>query len=104
MAEYINFEDEAEHIEQDEVSNLSDNESENSFIDEDTDVNFYRGFTNVENDINQVLQDSYNESLKDIDNFGEISDVMVLKKNLKLMTSNILNLIYKNLKKFYFPG
>ena len=104
MAEYINFEAEAEHIEQDEVSNLSDNESENSFIDEDTDVNFYRGFTNVENDINQVLQDSYNESLKDIDNFGEISDVMVLKKNLKLMTSNILNLIYKNLKKFYFPG
>ena len=104
MADYINFEAEAEHIEQDEVSNLSDNESENSFIDEDTDVNFYRGFTNVENDINQVLQDSYNESLKDIDNFGEISDVMVLKKNLKLMTSNILNLIYKNLKKFYFPG
>ena len=26
MAEYINFEAEAEHIEQDEVSNLSDNE------------------------------------------------------------------------------
>ena len=78
MAEYINFEAEAEHIEQDEVSNLSDNESENSFIDDqdqDTDVNFYRGFTNVENDINQVLQDSYNESLKDIDNFDEISNL-----------------------------
>ena len=78
MAEYINFEAEAEDIEQDEVSNLSDNESENSFIDDqdqDTDVNFYTGFTNVENDINQVLQDSYNESLKDIDNFDEISSL-----------------------------
>ena len=78
MAEYINFEAEAEHIEQDEVSNLSDNGSENSFIDDqdqDTDVNFYRGFKNVENDINQVLQDSYNESLKNIDNLGEISNL-----------------------------
>ena len=34
MAEYINFEAEAEDIEQDEVSNRSDNESENSFIDD----------------------------------------------------------------------
>ena len=78
MAEYINFEAEAEHIEQDEVSNLSDNESENSFIDDqdqDTDVNFYRGFPNVGNNINQVLQDSYNESLKDIVNFDEISNL-----------------------------
>ena len=78
MAEYINFEAEAEHIEQDEVSNLSDNESENSFIDDqarDTNVNFYRVFTNVENDINQVLKDSFNESLKDIDNFDEISNL-----------------------------
>ena len=78
MAEYINFEAEAEHIEQDEVSNLSDNGYEKSFIDDqdqDTDVNFYRGFKNVENDINHVLQDSYNESLKNIDNFGEISNL-----------------------------
>ena len=78
MADYINFEAEAEHIEQDEVSNLSDNESENSFIDDqarDTNVNFYRVFTNVENDINQVLKDSFNESLKDIDNFDEISNL-----------------------------
>ena len=73
MAEYINFEAEAEDIEHDEVSNLSDNESENSFID-DQDVSFYRGFTNVEYDINQVLQDCYNDSLKDIDNFDEISN------------------------------
>ena len=78
MAEYINFEAEAEHIEQDEVSNLSDNGYKNSFIDDqdqDTDVNFCRGFKNVKNGINQVLQDSYNESLKNIDNFGEISNL-----------------------------
>ena len=52
MADYINFETKAEHIEQDEVSDFSDNASENSFIDDNdedvhTDVNFYRGFTNV---------------------------------------------------------
>ena len=99
MAEYYNFEAEAEHIEKDEVSNLSDNESENSFIDDqdqDTDVNFYRGFTNVENDINQVLQDSYNENLKDIDILMKyLIYAMVLKRNLELITSKILKLVYK---------
>ena len=53
MADYIEFEAEAEHIEQDdEVSDFSDNVFENSFIDDqdiNTDVNFYRGSTNVEN-------------------------------------------------------
>ena len=108
MAEYINFEAEAEHIEQDEVSNLSDNESENSFIDDqdqDTDVNFYRGFTNVENDINQVLQDSYNESLKDIDNFDEISNLCYgSKEEPKIDDFKSLKLVYKKLKKLYFQG
>lgn len=46
--------------EDDEVSNISDVDSENSFIDNQevkTDVSFYRHFDNVENDIDQVLKD-----------------------------------------------
>ena len=109
MADYINFEAEAEielaQIELDEVSDFSDNASENSFIDDNDqnvniDVNFYRGFTNVENDIKQVLKQSYEESLEDLENFDEISN-LALKKNLKLMISKILMLILRNLKKLY---
>ena len=77
MSEYINVEAEAEFIEGDEVSDFSD-VSENSFIDDadqNTDVNFYRGFTNVENDIKQVLQETDKESLKGLDNFDEISNL-----------------------------
>ena len=80
MSDYINFEAEAEHIEDDEVSDLSDNVSEYSFIDDndqDTDVNFYRGFTNVENDIEQVLKESYEKGLRDIDNLDEIGDLFL---------------------------
>ena len=112
MADYINFEAEAEielaQIELDEVSDFSDNASENSFIDDNdqnvnTDVNFYRGFTNVENDIKQVLKESYEESLEDLENFDEISN-LALKKNLKLVISKILMLILRNLKKHYCQG
>ena len=77
MSEYINFEAEAEHIAGDKVINFSD-VSENSFIDDtdqDADVNFYRGFTNAENDIKQVLPETYEESLKNLDNFDEISNL-----------------------------
>ena len=77
MSEYINFEAEAEHIDGDEDSDFSDVFG-NSFIDDtdqDTDVNFYKGFTNVENDIKQVLQETYEESLKDLNNFDEISNL-----------------------------
>ena len=61
MAEYIDSEAEPEQIEHDEVSDFSDKVSENSFTDDqdydvNIDVNFYRGFTNVENDIDQVLR------------------------------------------------
>ena len=83
MSDYINFEAEAEHIEDDEVSDLSDNVSEYSFIDDndqDTDANFYRGFTNVENDIEQVLKESYEKSLRDIDNLDEIGDLFLTIK------------------------
>ena len=77
MSEYIIFEAEAEQIVGDEVSDFSDVFG-NSFIDytdQDTDVNFYRGFTNVENKIKHVLQETYEESLKDLNNFDEISNL-----------------------------
>ena len=61
MAEFINFEAEAEVVElesgkeDDEVSNIS----ESSFIDDQevgTDVNFYRHFASVEKDFDQVFE------------------------------------------------
>ena len=64
-----------------EVSDLCDVGSENSFIDDHTDAddntdpNFSRRFENVENNIEQVLKDAYNEGLEDIENFDEISNL-----------------------------
>ena len=61
-----------------EVNNISDENSVNSFIDNQevkTDVNFYRHFANVDNDIEQILQDAYNKSLEDIEIFDEISNL-----------------------------
>ena len=89
MADFINFEAEADFINpedakqngmkhDDEVSDISDVDSENSFIDNEevqTDVNFYRHFANVENDIEQVLKDAHNEVLEDIDRLDEISNL-----------------------------
>ena len=84
MADFINFEadivgdNEETGKDDDEVSNISDVDSENSFIDNQevkTDVSFYRHFANVENDIDQVLKDAYNEALEDIDKFDEISNL-----------------------------
>ena len=78
MAEFINFEAEAEvkevedGKEDDEVSNIS----EDSFIDDQevgADVNFYRKFANVENDHHQVLTEEQNEALEDVEQFDEIS-------------------------------
>ena len=83
MSDYINFEAGAEHIEDEEVSDLSDNVSEYLFIDnnnQDTDVNFYRGFTNVENDIEQVLKKSNEKGLRDTDNLDKISDLSLTIK------------------------
>ena len=89
MAEFINFEAEAEIIDADdgkedgEVSNVS----KNSFIDDQeigTDVDFYRQFTNVENDLDQVLAEALNEALADIEQFDEFRIcVMVLIVKLK---------------------
>ena len=84
MADFINFEAdiEGDNVEtgedDDEVSNISDVDSENSFIDNQevkTYVNLFRHFANVENDIDQVLKDAYNEALEDIDTFDEISNL-----------------------------
>ena len=83
MSDYINFEAGAEHIEDEEVSDLSDNVSEYLFIDnnnQDTDVNFYRGFTNVENDIEQVFKKSNEKGLRDTDNLDKISDLSLTIK------------------------
>ena len=84
MADFINFGAEADFCQDTaedvgaEVNDFSDVGSENSFIDDQdviTDTNFYRNFENVENNIEQVLKDAYNDELKDIENFDEISNL-----------------------------
>ena len=40
-----------------------------------TDVKFYRHFANVENGSMQVLKDTYNEALEEIETFAEISNL-----------------------------
>ena len=81
MAEFINFEAETEVAEvedgkeDDEVSNIS----KNSLIDDQevgADVNFYRQFGNVENDLDQVLIEVHNEAL-------EYKRINVMKLNYK---------------------
>ena len=109
MSDYINFEAEAEHIEDDEVSDLSDNVSEYSFIDDndqDTDVNFYRGFTNVENDIEQVLKESYEKGLRDIDNLDKISNSCYGSEDELQEIDDFKNfeIDIEKLKKLYFQG
>ena len=68
MAQFINFEAEAELVElddgkeNDEVSNFS----ESSFIDDQavvTDINFYKQFVNAENDIDDILNEARDEAL-----------------------------------------
>ena len=80
MAEFINFEAESEVVEVEsgkedyEVSNIS----ESSFIDDQvvgTDVNFYRHFAIIENDLDQVLRDAHDKALEDIEQIDEISDL-----------------------------
>ena len=89
MADFINFEAnvESDYIEEvdfvnsehdDEVSNISDSDSLKSFIDNEEvkmDVNFYRHFNNIETDIEQTLEDAYNEALHDVEKFDEISNL-----------------------------
>ena len=86
MADFINFEVDVEgnyveevvfvNNEHDvEVSNISDSDFLKSFIENKevkADVNFYRHFNNIETDIEQTLEDAYNEALYDVKKFDEI--------------------------------
>ena len=97
MADFINFEADIEDIgenEGDEVSDISDVESGNSFIDNqdvNTDANFYRHFENVENDIEQVLKDTYMKHLRILKYLMKYQIyAKALKKNLKLIILTIL--------------
>ena len=80
MSDFINFEagidEDVGKDENDEVSDIS--EIEPDFIDDqevNTDINLYRQFDNVENDIEQVLRETYNEAIEGIENFDEISNL-----------------------------
>ena len=82
MAQFINFEVDADNEESDdgkEVSDDSDLDSLKSFIENeqvhDDDVNFYRDFDNIETDIEQTLKEEYGTGLEDIENFEEISNL-----------------------------
>ena len=60
--------------EDDEVSIFS----ESLFIDDqavENDVDFYRQFADVENNINNVLNEAHSEALQDIEHFDEISNL-----------------------------
>ena len=83
MAEFINFEvsvkDDKEHKK---VSNNSDLDSDvdsiSSFIDDEeqgNDIDFYHNFNNVETDIEQTLKSEYDEGIKDLQDFDEISNL-----------------------------
>ena len=80
MADFITFEAEV-----DSESDLSDNDENvdndlNDFIVADQNVtqdsrSFYRGFNNVENDLDQVLQQSREQAFQDLEDFDEISNL-----------------------------
>ena len=111
MADFINFEADIEDIGEDdgdEVSDISDVESENSFIDDqdvNTDANFYRHFANVENDVEQVLKDTYNEALEEIEKFDEISNLCEgSEEESDIDNFHKFEKDIKNLMKLYFQG
>ena len=80
MTDFITFEAEV-----DSESDLSDNDEEidkdlNDFIVADENVtqdsrNFYRGFENVENDLDEVLRQSQEQVLRYLEEFDEISNL-----------------------------
>ena len=80
MSDFINFEagidEDIGKDKNDDVSDIS--EIEPDFIDDqevNTDINLYRQFDNVENDTEQVLRETYNETIEYIENFDEISNL-----------------------------
>ena len=81
MAEFINFEAKSEFVD---INSSEDDEMNNDALSEiffvydneiNTSVNFYRQFTNVENDLNQVLTETYNQTIEHIKQFDEISNL-----------------------------
>ena len=118
MADFINFEADVEgdYVEEvdfvnsehdDEVSNISDSDSLKSFIDNKefkTDVNFYRHFSNIETDIEQFLEDAYNEALHDVKKFDEISNLCESSEDdSERMILKIPNKIKKKIHENLFP-
>ena len=80
MSDFINFEADIDEDvgkdEDDEVNDISEIESDfNDDQEVNTDINLYRQFDNFENDIEQVLRETYNEAIADIENFDEISNL-----------------------------
>ena len=80
MSDFVNFEAEIDQdVSKDEDDEVSDiYEIEPDFIDDqevNTDINLYRQFDNAENDIEQILRETYNEAIEDIENFDEISNL-----------------------------
>ena len=118
MADFINFEADVEgdYVEEvdfvnsehdDEVSNISDSDSLKSFIDNKefkTDVNFYHHFNNIETDIEQFLEDAYNEALHDVKKFEEISNLCKSSEDdSERMILKIPNKIKKKIHENLFP-
>ena len=75
MAEFINFETEIDNlneIDDDEIETIDDNISENSFVNDtkiDNSRSSYRQFTNVEDDLDEVLSNIRDEGLQEIEEF-----------------------------------
>ena len=101
MADFMNFEADVEEVvevdfieQDDEVSNISDSDSLNSFIDNEevqTDVSFYRHFTNVEVDIEQTLKEAYNKAVNDIEKYDEISNLCESSDNIDKFHENFIS-------------
>ena len=75
MAEFINFETEIDNlneIDDDEIETIDDNISENSFVNDtkiDNSRSSYSQFTNVEDDLDEVLSNIRDEGLQEIEEF-----------------------------------
>ena len=80
MTDFTDFEADVEGKvdHEDMVSNNSDSDSLKSFIDNEevnTDLNVYRHFYNVQTNIDEILAEKYDEALRDIEKFDEISNL-----------------------------
>ena len=91
MSDFINLDEDVGKDEDDEVNDISEIESDfNDDQEVNTDINLYRQFDNFENDIEQVLRETYNEAIADIENFDGSEDEIEINdfKNLKISFVN----------------